>query len=543
MTPKLLRETVDRLFSKRGSFMTLCQEIAENFYPERADFTLRRTLSDEYAGNLMSSYPVLSRRDLGDQIGTMLRPTAKPWFHMGLQDDEKVDTEGKRWLEWAEGVQRRAMYDRASLFAKATKQADHDFAAFGQAPMSVRLNRNRDALLFRTWHLRDVVWMEDEEGKICLVARKWKPTVYDALRLFPGKCHPTVSQLREKDPFTEIDCYHIVCNADMLEENSGRFPYRSLYMDTTHDHTMESVPSRSLEYVIPRWQTVSGSQYALSPATITALPDARLIQQMAWTLLEAGEKAVNPPLVATMDAVRSDVNLMAGGITWVDQDYDERLGEALRPLTQDFRGMPSGIEMARDARLLIAQAFYLNKLTLPARAPEMTAYEIGQRVQEYIRGALPIFEPMETEYNGGLCDAAFDVLLHNGAFGSVFAMPKSLRNRDIQFRFASPLHDIIEEQKGQKFVQAKALVAEAVALDPSVAAIIDAKKALRDALSGIQVPAAWTRSDVEVQQIQSEQQAQQQQQQLLQSLEQASGVTANLAGAQKDMASAERAAA
>jgi hypothetical protein len=172
----------------------------------------------------------------------------------------------------------------------------------------------------------------------------------------------------------------------------------------------------------------------------------------------------------------------------------------------------------------------------------MTAYEIGQRVQEYIRGALPIFEPMETEYNGGSCDATFDVMWDSGAFGSEFALPKSLRGREIQFRFASPLHDIIEEQKGQKFVQAKALVAEAVALDPSVAAIIDAKKALRDALSGIQVPAAWTRSDVEVQQIQSEQQAQQQQQ-LLQSLEQASGITSNLAGAQKDMASAERAAA
>jgi hypothetical protein len=222
---------------------------------------------------------------------------------------------------------------------------------------------------------------------------------------------------------------------------------------------------------------------------------------------------------------------------------EELQSEALRPVTQDFRGMPSGIEMGRDARALIAQGFYLNKLTLPARAPEMTAYEIGQRVQEYIRGALPIFEPMEAEYNGGMCEATFDVLMHNGAFGSVFAMPKSLRGREIQFRFASPLHDIIEEQKGQQFVQAKSLLAEAIALDPSVAAIVDARKAVRDALSGIRVPAAWMRSDVEVQQLQDAQQAQQEQQQLLASLEQASGITSNLAGAQKDMADAERVAA
>jgi hypothetical protein len=55
--------------------------------------------------------------------------------------------------------------------------------------------------------------------------------------------------------------------------------------------------SWSLIYVIPRWQTVSGSQYAYSPATVAALPDARLIQAMTLTFFEAGEKATNPPMV------------------------------------------------------------------------------------------------------------------------------------------------------------------------------------------------------------------------------------------------------
>jgi hypothetical protein len=40
----------------------------------------------------------------------------------------------------------------------------------------------------------------------------------------------------------------------------------------------------------------------------------------------------------------------------------------------------------------------------------MTAYEVGQRIQEYIRGALPLFEPMEMEYNGALCERTFEIL-------------------------------------------------------------------------------------------------------------------------------------
>jgi hypothetical protein len=63
-----------------------------------------------------------------------------------------------------------------ALFTRATKEGDHDFAAFGQTCISVELNKLANGLLYRCWHLRDLAWMENEEGKIGFVARKWKPT-------------------------------------------------------------------------------------------------------------------------------------------------------------------------------------------------------------------------------------------------------------------------------------------------------------------------------------------------------------------------------
>jgi hypothetical protein len=67
---------------------------------------------------------------------------------------------------------------------------------------------------------------------------------------------------------------------------------------------------------------------------------------MTYTLLEAGEKVTNPPLVVTQDVVRSDVAMYAGGLVWVDRDYDERLGDAVRPLNIDARGIPVVIDAA-----------------------------------------------------------------------------------------------------------------------------------------------------------------------------------------------------
>lgn len=528
MDIKKLREVADSLFGKKSPLMSLWQEVADNFYPERADFTLTRSLGTDFASNLMTSYPVRCRRDLGNQFSTMLRPTARPWFHVGRKYAKQESTEVKTYLEWFEETQRRAMYDQHSLFTRATKEGDHDFAAFGQTVISVELNKNANGLLYRCWHLRDVCWQEDDEGKIGFVARKWKPTAQTLAKTFPGKVHAKVTEMLDKTPFEEIECMHFVVGAEMYDDDARGAPRWSIWYDITHETMMQATPLWGKHYIIPRWQTVSGSQYSYSPASVCALPDARLLQAMTFTLLEAGEKATSPPMIATQNAVRSDVALYAGGITWVDEEYDEKLGAALRPLEQDFRGFNYGIQMNQDTRSMLHSAFFLDALTLPQRAPEMTAYEVGQRVQEYIRNALPIFEPMEMEYNAALCDETFQLLRRAGGFGAPNTWPQELRTAEIEFTFESPLHDAIEEQKGQKFQQAQALIGSAIALDPSCAFLPNVEVALRDALMGVGIPATWVNSEAYVKEQKANQQATQQKQQTLANMEQASNAAKNL---------------
>lgn len=543
MNIKALREICDNLFQKRTGLLLLWQEIAEHFYPERADFTTKRSLGTDFAADLMTSFPLQCRRELGDQSGQMLRPTATEWFHMVPIDSRKEDNDAKRWLEWAAGVQRRAMYDRVTLFTRAMKEADHDFAAFGQCVTSRRLNRDRNALLYRCWHLRDCAWMEGEEGEISLFVRKWKPTARDLQRLFgDDKLHVNVKQrLQQNKPFDEFDCYHIVCAADMYDGNANRLPYWSIYLDCENEHVMEDVPTWNFEYDVARWQTVSGSQYSYSPATVCALPDARLLQAMTYTLLEAGEKIVNPPIVAQSDVLRSDMALYAGGMTWVDRDYDERAGDAVKQMQIDAKGMPLGMDMAKTTQELLYRGFFLNRLRPfnPATDPQMTAFQAGQIVQDYIRNALPIFEPMEHERNGRTCEGTFEILLRNGAFGSVDDMPASLQGADIQFRFKSPLHDMIEQIKGQKFLEMQSLHAQAIAMDPKAGAVPDVLEAFREALSGIGVPAKWVRSETTIREMEAQHDAQVEAKQMLEQMQVGSEVAANLGAAQKSMSEAE----
>lgn len=525
---KTLNEHADHLFEKKRPLDSLLQEIADHFYPERGDFTVSRSLGSEFAAHLTTSYPLLARRELGNAFGSMLRPDGQGWFHIGLAREDREDNAGKRWLEWASGLQRRAMYDRVAQFKRATSTADHDFAAFGQCVISAELNRTASALLYRCWHLRDMAWCENHEGAIGARHRKWQPTARQLAGEFKGKLHTKVVDLLDKTPYATVNCRHAIIPADEYDAPSNKAdyespkpgvrkwkaPYISIYYDADNQHVMEEVPTHNPVYVIPRW-VLTASQYAYSPATVAALPDARLIQAMTLTLLEAGEKAANPPLVAKRNILREDMNYFAGGLTYVDLEEDERIQDALQLLVNDRSGIPLGMEMREDIKKLIGEAFFLNKLNMPIPQGDGTAYEISQLVQEYIRNALPLFGPMEPEYNGALCDQTFDILLRAGAFGSPEDMPQSLRGQDIQFRFESPLHEAIEKQKLQTWSQTRVVLTDAVSIDPSAVAMVDARTALRDVLSGIRTPAKWLRDDEQMDQMALEAKQRQQAQETL----------------------------
>lgn len=533
----------DKLFTDRLSLMSLWQEIGDNFYPERAEFTNTHSLGDEFASNLMTTYPLMVRRDLGNSLSSMLRPTKAEWFRMSISRPEVLDNQGRAWLEWATGTQKRAMYDPAAQFNRATKTGDHDYVSFGQCALTVELNRATMNLVYRCWHLRDVAWAEDQNGAVADVHRNWKPSIRDLAQRF-GKdaLADPVKNVIERDPHAKINCRHIILPSEFYAgAKKFRQPWVSLYVDCENKHVMQEVGVWDSPYIIPRWFTPSNVQYAYSPASIIALPEARLLQAMTLTLLEAGEKAVDPPLLARGEALRSDVNVYAGGITQIDAEYDEKLGEALRPMMKDFRGgLPFGVDRERDARNQIAEAFLLSKISAPIVNPDMTAYQVSQVVQEHIRNTMPLFEPIEADYSAQVCNKTFNSLLRNGAFGRPEDMPDSLSGQDVEFQFESPLRESVERAKGQKLMESVAMASQLAPLDQDLPAMIDVRTAFRDALDGMGMPAKWTRDEKAMEKISAEMAQKRQIAETMALIEQGSGVAKNIGAAGRDLAQAQQ---
>lgn len=486
----------DGMFAKKAGINIYHQELAEHFYPERADFTIRHWLGDGNENGNMTSVPELARRELGNIIPSILRPVSAPWNSLVASDTTINERhENRMWMERATKILRRAMYDPIASFVRATRECDHDWVTFGQGVISVEANMTDVALLYRTWHLRDCAWVDGITGKTERLDRKWRPTLRQLYQKFPKTMNARLIERMQKEPEIEVNCLHLVCPRDDYEpETKGRkspkAKWMSVYIDVENEEILESTPQNWLGYVVPRWSTVSGSQYAWSPATGPGLKDARTLQAVTRTLLEAGEKSVDPPMVATMEAVRSDVDIGAGGITWLDNEYDERTGEALRPMNQNIN-IPHGIELADRLHSVIDEGMFLNKINLPADMGKMTAYETRKRIEQMVREQAPLFEPASEDYNAPLCELSFEILMSVNTFGPRESIPPDLQNKEIRFEFASPLTDMIDEANTQKFIQGAQILQVATQIDAAQVAAIAIDEAFPDALRGVGFPESW----------------------------------------------------
>lgn len=496
----------EKLFSAKANLDGLNQELAYNFYPERADFTVERALGTEFAIDIFDSAPLLCRRDLGNARAAMLRPRGQQWFRAAHPDDrinEQPDVAKK--LDWVNSRARTLIYQAAAGFVRAAKEADHDLVTFGGSVASAESTvtaRGTRRLLVRGWHPRDCVWLDDADGVgQDYLARRFKASARHIKRKFPDA--PLADPIKEaidKDPDKEFKLCHVMMLADEYEyykKPARAATYASVYYDSEHKMLLRERPSNRFRYVVDRWATISGSQYPYSPAALTSLPDGRGRQIMARVLYEAGEKKLDPPLKAVRRALKSEINSYAGGITWVDKDYDEKSGAAIEPLLPSDLDPGIGIELLQLNGQALKDAWYLTKLTLPAQAK--TAYETQQLVEEFIRANIPLFEPWEagTEL---LLSEIFAVLMDIGEFGAADGWPKALWAQDLEFKFANPLQDAIERNKVNMATTALGLLAGAAKVVPQApgARRIDVDEMVEDAVRGSGAPADWIKDEATV---------------------------------------------
>lgn len=507
----------DALFADRAPILSLWQQLCENVHVMRADYTRKRYFSEEFASYLMTGRPAMACRDFTNSIGALMRRPDQQWLWARTQDERLNSARAPRaYLDWRSEQQYRAMYAATSGLVRACKEVDGDYASIGNAVIRVEANEDRTGLLVRSRHPRDVVWAEGHGGAIDEIHDKYELSVRDICRIYPTKRSDKVAEALAKEPNKKVNCRRIIVPSgeyDLPIRNKRRFPFVTITIDVDNETLLEEVPARRKGYVIPRWATISGVQYAYSLAAVYALPDARMLQQITLTMLEAAQKATDPPMIAVGEAIQGGVNVGASMITWTDADYDERTGEVLRPMQLRFDGIKFGAEREERIEGMIDGAFYLNQIRFPQITKEMTAFEASKLYEEFTRNNLPLLEPIKSEYNAPLCSECSEALDEIGYFAAkgvpTADIPRELMGQEIRWEFDTPLRAAAEQAKIFAFSQACDITAKAAQIDPTAPMNLDVNAGLRESLIGAGA-ARWLVDADKVEQLKEQHAAQQQ---------------------------------
>jgi len=490
------------------------QKMAEIFYPERADFTRTYSAGDERYEGITTTEPMLLRRDLAQNLGAMLRPRGRPWFRAVARPDAVMeDQEVKKWCEDATSTLRNIVYAPRTNFAKAMSESDHDYVTFGNSVIAHPYNAAQDGILFKCLHMKDVAWTKNHENVVDVIHQRMNLTLDQASQMF-GKDKLPEEWRREIDNGhgQQKKCiYRCVMpfepgNYDPKERRLKDAEFQAIYAAKDVKDGQCAIGAgefRTFPFTVRMWMDVSEENYGRSPCTSVALADARMLNVAEEALLTGIEMKVRPPRVVKKGLLQSDLSLQADTVTFVDADYDYRLGDPVQPVES---GDPRyGMEFIERQTLRMRATFFANILRrLPDK--EMTAYEAAEWVEQYVVEAAPIFEPMEAE-NALLMDSIFQRAMQKGAFGDILpdgtvdGLPEQLEGKEINFEFETPLSDAMRKLKAAQFDQLMGRVG--VLLQSGHPEAIDAidnvdfDKALRDAMDGL-APAKWQRTLEEV---------------------------------------------
>ncbi len=490
-----------RMGESRRQWESHWQELAEYLLPKRADFTNAPPPGGKRTEKQFDATPMQAARGLAASLDGLLKPKTQRWFSLRAADDALNDLHDvKLWLRAAEDRLFNAFYEPAARFLQRSAEVDLDLVVFGTGVLFIGERSDASGLLFQSLHLRDSFVAENADGEIDTVFRVLRLTAAQAAQKFGaekigGKTKEALERDREDEEFEFLQAVLPRGDRDARRANAANMKFASLVVDIASEHLVGESGFREFPFVIPRWDTASGEVYGRSPGML-ALPDIKTLNAMGKTILEAGHKIVNPPLLVPHDGIGANPRTFPGGVTPFDAGLLLQTGGRAPIMPLHTGGnIPIGREMQNDMRGQVWAAFFRNVLQLPFDGPQMTATEIIERKAEFMRVIGPTFGRLEADYTGPMVERAFRLLMRAGVMPKP---PEALAGADLRFEYASPITRAQKQIDASSLGKTVADLAPLAAQNPGLLDNFDDDRVAREVAEANGLPQHWIRSAEDV---------------------------------------------
>lgn len=526
----------EQLESTRGIWESHWREVAERVRPNQNYFQRKeRPDGDKRMDKVFDVTAMLALPKFAAAVISMAFPSNQRYQSLvpgdpSLEDDPQI----KRYLEGLTDLLFRVRYAPHANFISQSGESILDVGAFGTGILFV------DDVLglgirYKSFPLAECYIAEDAHGRTDTLHRKFKFSAHQAATLFGlDKLPERMRTAYDKNRNEKFDFLH--CVVPNPEKKPGRRDYRgmdywSCYIAYEDRKLIDEGGFRVFPFAIPRYETNARECYGRSPA-MNVLPAIKLLNEQKKTVLRAGQRVVDPPIMLSDDGSLAAFNVRPNALNY---GY---VGPDGRPLALPFHTegrVDIGLDMMKAEQEAINDAFLVTLFRILVEEPQITATEAMLRAQEKGQLLAPTMGRMQTELLGPTTQREIDVLFHAGVIDAVLGpMPKKLLDAggEIKIEYQSPLNLAQRAGAGMAIMNTLQAIAPLAQVDQSVMLVFDPVEMARELADINGMPAKCVRSPDEVEALKAQASQAQAAQQLLAAAPVAAGAAKDLAQAQ-----------
>lgn len=397
------------LKEKRQSWESVWKDLADMYLPRRSFWDDNPSDGKRHETKVYESTGRIALQTMTDGLqGYSVSPSFR-WFRLKMAREGSNDLPGVAdWLEEVEDI----IYSEfnRSNFYESLGEYFLDGGGIGTATLYAEDDDTSGRIVFSCRHPKECYISQNHNGTVDTLWRRFRMRLQDIVAVWGEDVLPDSLRSRYKErPYETVVVIHGVFPRKIRDKqkiDDKNKAYTSVYILEAEKEIINEGGYDEFPYFVWRWRTNSDELYGRSVA-LDVLPDVLRLNQMAKTMLLAGERSVNPPLNVP-SGMKGRERVVPGGYNYYDQ-----AGMVISPI-QSVGNFPFGYQEMNDLRNQVKEAFHVSfflMLESITTAGKMTATEVAERQGEKAAILGVIIGRLNSECLGPLINRVFRIMM------------------------------------------------------------------------------------------------------------------------------------